>query len=191
MTTPVNPLFSNQTFQLGGQEEAEEKTATTQVQKPSLLTELAKTSSHKSDNAYVMSLSDEAQEYLSSLGQLQGAVSNSDENEDAGSFGFLLSREQLKDIAAIIADYAGTPVTQDNYDALQQDLKDAGLSPELLAVKDQMRAFNPTSVLLEYMSGNDENLITPESFWDTEAQEAKANTYMQQIVRLWQDSSEV
>lgn len=126
-------------------------------------------------SAYLLDLSPEAQKYLN--GSLSLSSSNS---------GFLLNGGQRQAISDIIAKYKDAPFTQDTYNKIQNDLIEAGLGPDQLGRMDKVKSFNPTQLLINALSGRNDNsgaILT-----DSDIQTKSAN-YMQQIVSQWKDIS--
>ncbi len=173
MTTINTSLYSGQYYQLGQAGSGGTTSSGTS----------ARTSSANSaaglSSAYLLDLSPDAQEYLNNLGKSSDSGSSSDS--------FLLSSSQQKQLGDILAKYQGLPLTQENYDKLQDDLQAAGLSPDQLAAKEKARTFNPTQILLDALSGKDPEPVDAKA--DSEAQQKKADNFMAQIVGTWQKTA--
>lgn len=135
-------------------------------------------SSPGSSNAYDLTLSAQAQ-------QLLAGYSASSASSESGSF--LLTQEQQDTIASIVQKYKDAPFTQETFESLQQDLQAAGLSAQTLAVKDQVNGFNPTSVLIQAMSGTSD--ASTQSLTSADAEQSKMQKYLQAIVNQWQSVS--
>lgn len=103
--------------------------------------------------SFLLSLSAEAQSYLANAGLTTSSNSNALTSSTSVASDFTLSTSQQKLLDQIIQSYAGQPYTQDTFDALQDDLKDAGLSPDQLAQRAQAKAFNPTTSLISALFG--------------------------------------
>lgn len=133
-----------------------------------------------SDNsAYTLSLSPQAQQYLSGLNN-DSTVSNSNE-------GFALSSADQQKLETILQKYKNLPVTQENYNKLQDELKAAGLAPDQLSAKDQVASINTTQLLLDALNGNDSTGIDPAQ--ESAKRQAKANNYMQNILTAWKNAA--
>lgn len=101
------------------------------------------------ESAYALDLSPDALTYIKSInGHSAGAP-----GYYSSVTNFTLSRDQRQTIDAIIARYRDAPFTQETFSRIQNDLKDAGLSPETLALQDSARNFNPTKFLLDALNG--------------------------------------
>lgn len=130
--------------------------------------------SSNSQNAYAVSLSPEAQKYLN------GAGSSNDS--------FVISPAQQRKIEEIIAKYKDAPFTQETFEAMQQELADAGLGSQQLTLMEKIKSFSPTSILLQALDGTS---TPPEEQQATsdDALQAKANNYLESIVKQWQKIS--
>lgn len=131
-------------------------------------------------NAYSLDLSDSAKAYLAGLSTSPSSASSTNT--------FLLSPKQRDALDAILAKYKDTPVTQENYDALQDDLDAAGLAPKQLAIRDQLRELNPTRIFLDALNGQDDGQ-QPQFGEMTDAQKTQGNNYMQAILSQWQSTA--
>ena len=88
-------------------------------------------------------------------------------------------------IDGILAKYKDSPLTQDTYNSIQNDLQAAGVSPQQLAQKDALVSYSSTQVLLDALSGKTTTLPSA----DSSDEQTKATNYMQQIYKQWQSTS--
>jgi hypothetical protein len=191
MTTITPSLFTGQYYSLASTSAAAADTpAAPQADSiDSLLNVLSPSpggeNSSLSGNSDLVDLSPEAQSYLAALGM--GDPSGAGQDTGSGG-GFLLTPQQQQQIGDILAKYKDAPFTQDTYNQIQNDLKAAGLSPDQLALEDQMRTFNPTQILLDALDGvqTDPNAG---NFLSNNNEQGNADSYMQQIVSQWQSLS--
>ena len=125
------------------------------------------------NGAYVLSLSAQAQSYLS------GASSYN----PTGNSAFSLSTKQQQAVTDILTRFKDAPYTQNTFNAIQDDLKSAGLGSDVLKLEDQAKNFNTTGILISYLSGN-----TPASQTsvDSSTENTKANNYIQSVIKQWQ-----
>lgn len=132
-------------------------TATTNAAKTA-----AASAANENLSAYLLDLSPQARDYLNS-----NAVS-------AVSAGFTLSEPQQNMLDTILQKYKDQPYTQDTFNQIQNDLQQAGLSPDQLAAQQQVKDFSPTQVLIDALSGNkasaDNGLQNDESKYDQQKQ---------------------
>lgn len=131
--------------------------------------------------ADLVDLSQQAQNFLAGIG-------GGNNNTTPAGNGFILNSADQKKIDDILAKYKDAPFTQDTYNKIQDDLKAAGLSPDLLAAKDMARNLNPTSILLNALNGDDNSFNFSDMF-NPESEQANANQFMQQIMQKWQSIS--
>lgn len=187
MTIISSNYLSNGYYQLGSQQ----NTTTAPTTLAAALQQQSDQSSSSSDSAYQLNLSSDANDYLNSLLSATNQ-SNSDSTNSADSIpdNFVLTPDQQNQLTAIIEKYKDVPQTQDTFNQIQDDLKKAGLDPDTLAAKEQVKNFNPTNVLLAILSGKSSSDINPT---DPQELQAKYNSqktnYLQQITDLWQKSS--
>jgi len=134
-------------------------------------------SSGDSNAAYSLNLSPQAQQLLN------GGASGSDTSTT-----FRLSFSQQSTITSILAKYKDAPFTQATFDQIQDDLKAAGLGTDQLALQDKVTSFNPTSVLIDALSGNITDPVTQNATSDT-AEQTKSNNYINSILSQWQSMS--
>ena len=115
--------------------------------------------------SYMLNLSAEAQNYLSS-----DMVSSASSSMSSGAF--RLSAQQEKQLNAIIQKYAGEPYSQETFDMIERDLVKSGLGPDQLAQQAKVNAFNPTFALLDALSGTNTmaGLIPSDSLLQTQIQ---------------------
>ncbi len=125
-----------------------------------------------STGAYMLDLSPEAQQYLS---QSSNILSNQS---------FVLSSAQRKTLEGVLEKYRNVPLTQDNYNKLQDDLRDAGLSSEQLALQERVRSFNPTGIFINILSGKTDNLTDIQNA-QSQTTQTKSAQYMSEIVNAW------
>ncbi|MBV8939088.1 MAG: hypothetical protein JO089_04540 [Alphaproteobacteria bacterium] len=189
-TTTINPaLYSGQYYQLSGQPTGAGDDAATGAQSlgDSLLQALNATPGSATDMSSfagdLVDLSPQAQSILG-LGGAHGASASG----SAAGTGFVLSTQQQQQISAILAKYKDAPMTQDTYNQIQNDLKAAGLSPDQLALQNQMRSFNPTQTLMNALDGIGDSSDSINA-GDNSTGQANAARYMQQIIRQWQSIS--
>ncbi len=96
---------------------------------------------------------------------------------------FSLTGTQRQQVADIIAKHKDAPITQENFNRLQDDLKAIGLAPHQLLGKDLTTSFNPSLSLISAFSGRP---VTTPSFADAQY---KATNYVQQIYSQWKEAS--
>ena len=137
--------------------------------------------SSSSGASYLLSLSEEARNYLANHQTTQTQQSNS-----SGSF--LLSNQQRSTIADILQKYKDAPFTQDTFNNILADLKSAGLAPDQLAAKEQVRNLNPTATLLAALNGDSSSTSLPGQA-DTSDYQAKGENYLDAIYASWQKLS--
>lgn len=170
-------------FQLSGQSTTSNSSSSGSGTVTSLAEALAQTDSASSGNnsgsSFLLDLSPDAQKYLQNLSS--GSGSNASAN------GFLLTSAQKQQISDILAKYKDAPYTQATYESIQNDLKAAGLSPQQLSLQDQIRQFNPVSVLVDALSGKSSG--SPMDLGSSPDENANANAYMQGIVDQWKSTS--
>jgi hypothetical protein len=125
-----------------------------------------------------VTLSAEAQAYLAKMTQAKAA----DASQAAH---FTLTERQQDHISAILARYADAPFTQDTYNAIQYDLAAEGLSPDQLALREQVFAFSAVQSFMDALngvaSGSDSFSLPGAQATDP----VKAENYMKAIVEEW------
>lgn len=131
------------------------------------------------EDAVTLNLSDEAKELLKQASPLF---------TDFSGERFILNNSQRQTIESIIQSYKDAPFSDETYEAMMSDLEQAGLSPELLTIKEQVASINPVNIFLSAMNGEELNFdqlgeLSPEII------EAKENNYMLDIVARWHSIS--
>lgn len=131
-------------------------------------------------SAYLLDLSGDAAAYLS------GLTSGGAETDN-----FTLTSAQKDTLVAILKKYAGEPQTQETFNAIQDALKQAGLDPDRMAAKDQANSFNPTTVLIDILSGTSdkEEITNPEDL--AAKQDTQKSNYIDQLITLWKSFADV
>lgn len=157
--------------------------ATTLAEALSSLTSPAKTASSPATNSYLLDLSEAAQTYLNKYGTHTNSTAKASGNEN-----FLLTDAQAKQLQSIVEKYADAPYTQETFDQLQDDLEDAGLSPDILAAKDQARNVNPTQFLLDALAGKT-SISDLTNGSQQEVLKAKKENYMEKVQSMWESIS--
>jgi len=183
MSSSVNALNSNAYYQLSNPSAGPSSDGATSTNPTSaLLQDLSQsenaTQSAASSEAYLLDLSPSAQQYLSG-----GGSANTPLNPSTGSF--TLTSQQQQAITNILAKYKNAPYNQATFNAIQNDLKAAGLDPATLARIDQAKSFNPTALLIDDLNGNGsaaDAMLTPD-------ESTKEGNYMQHIISQWQTIS--
>ena len=136
-----------------------------------------------SSDAFLLNLSPDAQNYLSSLSSGTSSTGTS-----SASDSFTLSSTQQAQLTAIIDKYKDAPYTQATFDDLQNDLESAGLGPDQLNAEQDMNSLNPTEMLLDALNGT-----TPtdqSSFTDVSSgNSTRASNYIDSILSQWQSVS--
>lgn len=140
------------------------------------------TNAQSPNGAYMLDLSPQAQLFLASGGQ----QANTQTSAFTGSQSFLLKSEQKQTIADIIAKYKDAPFTQETFNQIQDDLEKEGLGAQQLAMIDNATSFNPTQILVEALAGRGSSF---NGTVNTQAQQAKVDNYMQDIVKQWRNVS--
>lgn len=170
----INTLANTGYYQLNG------GSANTNVTQ-SLITALAGNSpgaSPGNDDAYLLSLSPSAQQYLKT-GSLPAV---------AGQQGFTLNSKQQQAITDILTKYKDAPYTQDTFVKIQNDLNAAGLGASTLTMEDKAKSFNAAQVLINALSGGNADSSNSGVASDSDEQ-AKANSYIQNIIGQWKNMS--
>jgi len=134
-------------------------------------------SSQNGASAFLLDLSPQAQKLLN------GTTSSA----SGSSTNFVLTQAQQTAIENIIQKYKDAPLTQATFDAIQNALAAAGLSPQTLAAEDQVKSFNPTNVLLSALDGNYTSIQNPAT--SASGEQAKETHYLQSIIKLWEAAS--
>lgn len=142
----------------------------------------AKSAVSSDDMSYLLSLSEEARNYLTSQ-----AAKPADDSKDSDAKSFILSIDQQQKLNQIIAKYKDAPFTQATFDAMLEELGDAGLAPDQMAAKDQMRQINPTQSLLDALNGATSSTLP--GTVDTSGQKAKGDAYLKAIFNQWESIS--
>lgn len=132
-------------------------------------------------DAVFLDLSPAAQKYLSGLGSAAAT-----KTQDAAGQGadFVLSVKQRATLNEIIDKYKDAPYTQATFDAIQDDLLQAGLGPDQLSAQDRSKSFNSTAVLIDALNGGKGEL--PGSVqMSEETLKTKSANYIQNVVSQW------
>jgi hypothetical protein len=116
---------------------------------------------------------------LSAAAQALLAKSSS---KTAKNYGFTLTAKQQEQLTAVLDKYKDKPQTQENYDAIQKDLKKYRLDTVNMAAKDSAKSFNIKSLMFSILSGKDVSSGTTER---AQALATKKSTYAEQIVADW------
>ena len=97
--------------------------------------------------AVTLNLSDEAKAMLEQASPLF---------TDFSGERFILNNSQRLTIESIIQNYKDAPFNDETYEAIMADLDDAGLSPELLTIKEQVMSVNPVASLASTLVSDSE-----------------------------------
>ena len=142
-----------------------------------------------SSSAYLLNLSPQAQQYMSSSSGSSSSSGVSSAisalNGTSGSSSFVLTTQQQQTITNIITKYKNAPYTQATFNQIQNDLNSAGLGTNQLSGKDKAQNFNATSLLIDDLNGNSSAATAMTSPDET----SKSSNYMQQILSQWQTIS--
>lgn len=169
--TTINPYTSSYYSLLGNSQAQTTETtpaASTTADTPATTPSLS--------SAYSLDLSPQAQNYLNQS-MATGSTNGS----------FVLSQADEQKISDILDKYKDAPFTQDTYNKILADLKEAGLAPDQLAAKDEVKTFNATQTLLDALNGKDTPITTPASA--QEESQKKASNYVQGILQDWKSIS--
>ncbi|NBO17756.1 MAG: hypothetical protein EBV03_00735 [Proteobacteria bacterium] len=105
--------------------------------------------------------------------------------------GFILTDAEAESLAHIITVHRGQALTLDNFTALMDDLRKAGIAPDQLAAQDQLRFFDLTLLLLEAADGSNPGIDfavalgrLPIPFAPNEKE--NINRYLLYVIGLWQ-----
>ena len=192
-STGYYQLFNNSGSQSSG------TTAQTNVTQ-SLLQALSgsSNSTSTSNDAYLLSLSPQAQQYLSATSSNSSSNSGdalfnalqATQSSGTNSTGqsFLLSSKQQASITAIITKYKDAPYTQDTFNSIQNDLNAAGLGTSTLSLLDQNKSFNPAVVLINALNGGSTDSSNT-GVASASDEQAKSTAYMQNIISQWKNIS--
>jgi hypothetical protein len=187
MSTPINALgtsYGNQFYELPGQPQGSNANLSLHDAASALLAQVNPSSSSNGANsdAFMLDLSPQAQQFMNGI----SSPANSAPANTAGA-GFTLTGAEQKQVNDIIAKYKDEPFTQATYEKIQKDLHAIGLAPDQLAMKDKIKSFNGTQMLLDALNGGTADVS---SFSTSDSQEnTNADAFMQQIVRQWQSVS--
>ena len=121
------------------------------------------------DGTDPISLSTTAQNYLSHH------VGVSDPNST-----FVLSASQQQQLTSILQKYQHAPNTQATFNAIQTDLKTAGLSPDQLAAKDVKTGSTPGQEIAALLNGQTTDVPTFAN------EQTKATNYINQVYSQFQ-----
>ena len=124
---------------------------------------------------------------LSPAAQALMSGSSSSSSASGSSTSFNLTSAQISKIESIVEQFKNDPATQATFDEIQKALAAAGLSPEQLSAQDQVKSFDPTSALLDALSGNYTAIQSPTA--SAENEQTKQSGYLQDILKLWQQDS--
>lgn len=134
-------------------------------------------------NAFFLSLSPQAQKYLTSIGL--GSPSSAPTTAQK----FILDTPQQQAMDDILAKYKNQPFTQATFDQLQDDLEAAGISPDQLAQRQQVQDFNPT---MELLGALNDSVTDPTYNFATQQKSSSANydtqksNYIQDVIAAFQ-----
>jgi hypothetical protein len=188
MTIINSNYSSNGYYQLGSQQ----NTAATTTGPTSLAEALQAIDNKSGDSAYELNLSSDANDYLQSLLEATNTQSSGTNSADSIPDNFTLTPDQQNKLISILDKYKDAPQTQETFNQIQDDLKQAGLDPDTLAAKEQANNFNPTAVLIAIMSGQSSTDTNPT---DPQQIQSKYNTlksnYLQQVAEMWEKRSNV
>jgi len=144
------------------------------------------TNSGASNNdAYLLDLSPQAQQYINSANASSASSANESSFSASGNSSFVLSKAQQQQITDIISKYKDAPYTQDTFNQIQNDLNAVGLGAEQMAQKDQTKNFNPTQLLIAYLNGD----FSAADAISKPDETGKTNSYMQGIMSQWKNIS--
>jgi len=183
----INLLSNNQYYQFAAQQQASNSNQAAQAHAND---SLPQTLANIEDDGDILDLSPAARSYLSGVsakGHSTQSYFDSANNNGQGS-NFILSNKQLKTLNDILAKYKDAPFTEETFNKIQADLKQAGLSPEQLSTQEQIKSFNPTQILLDILNGKQSGSIDPNAERKSTT-EAKAGNYTQRIIQHWQNIS--
>lgn len=178
----LSSILNNQFSSLSGQKDDKQTAATSLAQALSGASSAAVNNKAAStaDVSYLLNLSAEAKNYLATQASKTEAT-------DSKAESFILSPQQQKQLNGIIDSYKDKPFTQENFDAMLKELNSAGLAPDQMAAKDQVKQLNPTALFLNAINGGDQTLTFSGATGET--QKAKADAYLQNIYDQWESIS--
>jgi len=128
-------------------------------------------------DAYQIDLSPAARSYLSGSNAASSVLGNFD--------GFTLNQTQKDKIDSIIAKFADAPYTQETFNQIQAELQRAGLSPDQLAVQQQVKDFSTTQMLIEALGGK--TVHNPMEAQDDSKYDSQKKSYLQQLGSAFQN----
>ena len=179
----INSLTNSQYYSLTGQQNSTNSLGQT-VSTNSIATLADILNGSADSSGDIVDLSPAAQSYLSSLNNSSSVSSLS----DGESTNFILSNAQRQKINDILQKYKDEPFTQEIFNKIQDDLREAGLAPDQLAQIDQVNSFNPTQVFIDIISGKQTDLTDNASATD-ESEKTKSGNYISQILQQWRGIS--
>lgn len=98
------------------------------------------------------------------------------------NYGFTLTDKQQEQLQSVLDKYKDKPQTQDNYDAIQKDLKKYRLDLVNMSAKESAKSFSLKGIMLSIMNGKDVSNGTTER---AQALATKKSAYAEQIVADW------
>jgi hypothetical protein len=115
------------------------------------------------------------------------AAARTEQMQQSSSDSFTLNKYQQQAFDRIIAKYSDKPLTNENYEALQNDLYDAALSPEQLSLMNNVTRFSSTQTLVDMLNGKAPTMNTNDFFKSFgQLDEARAEKYLDGVVLAWQ-----
>ena len=175
INTSYNSYASGGYYQLGSQSSAAADTIASANKTTNAAAEAAGFSS-----AYLLDLSPGASSYLNGIGN-NAAQPGSD---------FVLTSEQQDQVIDILKKYQDAPQTQETFNQIQDDLRQAGLDPDRLAALKQASSFNPTQVFMDILSGKTDESETMDPNAISQQMETQKSNYLQKIISLWKGMAE-
>ncbi len=133
-------------------------------------------------NSYLLDLSPSAQAYLQNY---SGSSSNNSTSSSNGA-AVVLNFQQQNTLTAILQKYKDAPYTDATFQQIQNDMSAAGIGADSLAAQAQMRAVNPTLMLLDALNGGSGSVGTIGSSSDIMTQET---AFMKQVADQWSQIS--
>ena len=129
-----------------------------------------------SNDAYLLSLSPQAKQYLSNTA-------------NGTNQSFILSDKQKQTITDILTKYKDAPYNQDTFNKIQNDLNAAGLSTTTLSLLDKSKSFSATSVLISALNGGIASGADAGGVPSETEEQTKSSSYIQNIISQWKNLS--
>lgn len=151
---------------------------------PSMATALAGVNGTQADNnggsSYLLDLSDEAKTFM------QTSFLNGGTTPTSNMSDIVLNQHQQSKLNAILAKYQDAPFNDVTFQKIQKEMATAGLDPEALAAQTQMRALNPTLMLLNALGGGDGSAGTVGTSVDIKT---AAHNFLGSVIDQWKQIS--